>query len=84
MILEVFDHLVRRGLVYQKIELLNFASQTGSEGHHFLARYSIRIRKRGVHFDLAHRNRIEWEQDKPQRCNQGVNLMSFGLHLRTG
>jgi nucleoside 2-deoxyribosyltransferase len=24
----------------------------------------IRVRKEGVHFDLAHRNRIEWEEDK--------------------
>ncbi|MDQ1336942.1 MAG: hypothetical protein QG552_3892, partial [Thermodesulfobacteriota bacterium] len=24
----------------------------------------IAIRKEGVHFDLAHRNRIEWEPDK--------------------
>ena len=24
----------------------------------------IRVRKEGVHFDLAHRNRIEWEIDK--------------------
>jgi nucleoside 2-deoxyribosyltransferase/predicted RNA-binding Zn-ribbon protein involved in translation (DUF1610 family) len=24
----------------------------------------IRVKKEGVHFDLAHRNRIEWEEDK--------------------
>ena len=24
----------------------------------------IRVRKEGVHFDLAHRNRIEWEESK--------------------
>ncbi|MFH1288314.1 MAG: hypothetical protein ABII25_06420 [bacterium] len=26
----------------------------------------ISILKEGVHFDLAHRNRIEWEPDKPE------------------
>jgi nucleoside 2-deoxyribosyltransferase len=24
----------------------------------------LRVRKEGVHFDLAHRNRVEWEEDK--------------------
>ena len=24
----------------------------------------IRVKKEGVHFDLAHRNRIEWQEDK--------------------
>ena len=30
----------------------------------------IRVRKEGVHFDLAHRNRIDWEDETDDKLDE--------------
>ncbi len=57
------DWCEQDNLFYEKKKLKELKDSNGRK---------IRVQKEGIHFDLAHRNRIMWEEDKPKDFKQAL------------